>query len=174
MYLEASGRYRTDSMFYERINWNGTRTDIEPVYYLNEVKDSDKNLYKIFINSLDEYDFAIKAFGSKAHLDRLRNTKWFSEGFRGCSTFRGYDCWAEDMRQRDESYAKRILKDKADDGDVGAAKKLADMAKQPKVSTAGRPKKEDIKREAVRQVEEKFSVEQDLERVGAQIIKLKG
>src|SRR5690554_4992744 len=165
MYLEANGLYRTDSMFVERIAKRHKNQGTKPVYCLSERQDHKDcpRLYNVFINSADEYDFAIKAFGAKAHLDKLKDVKWFMEGWQGCLTFRGYNAWLEDMRDRDASLGKKILIEKATDGDVNAAKKLIDMTKTS--STRGRPRKEDITREAARQAEEKTDIEDDLKRL---------
>lgn len=172
MYLEANGLYRTDSLFVERIAKRHKSKGQQAVYSLSERQEKDNcpKLYDIFINSVDEYDFAIKAFGSKGQLDKLKNIKWFTEGWQGCLTFRGYNAWLDDMRERDLSTAKRVLLEKAMDGDVSAAKKLADMNKT--VYTKGRPKKEDITREAARQAEEKTDVADDAKRLN--IIKFRG
>jgi len=172
MYLEENGQYRTDSLFVERIAKRHKNRGLKAVYCLNErqaVKGCEQ-LYKIFMESADEYDFAIKAFGSKGHLDRLKNVKWFTEGWQGSVTFRGYDAWLEDMKERDASIGKKVLLEKAQDGDVTAAKKLLDMHKQ--TSSKGRPKKEDITREAKKVAEEKTDIEDDLKRLN--VIKIRG
>lgn len=172
MYLEANGFYRTDSLFVERLAKRHKNRGITPVYCLNErqsVKDCPQ-LYSIFMESADEYDFAIKAFGSKGHLDKLKEVKWFTEGWQGCVTFRGYNAWLEDMKERDASIGKKVLIEKAQDGDVNAAKKLIDMHKQ--TASKGRPKKEDITREAKKAAEEKTDIEDDLKRLN--VIKLRG
>lgn len=171
MYLESNGQFRTDSLFVERRSKRHKNTD--PVYCLSERQERDdcKKLYDLFINSVDEYDFAIKAFGAKGHLDRLKTIKWFTEGWQGCLTFRGYDAWLDDMRERDASTAKRVLLEKAMEGDVSAAKKIADMNRQVG-HTRGRPKKEDITREAARQAEEKTDIADDAKRLN--IIKFRG
>ena len=172
MYLESNGQFRTDSLFVERIAKRHKKNGTKPVYCLSErqEKDNCSKLYDVFINSADEYDFAIKAFGSKGHLDKLKQVKWFTEGWQGCITFRGYNAWLDDMAERDSSIGKKVLMEKAQDGDVNAAKKLIDMNK--KTSTRGRPKKEDITREAARQAEEKTDVEDDLKRLN--VIKFRG
>jgi len=172
MYLEENGQYRTDSLFVERIMKRHKNRGLTPVYCLNErqsIKDCPQ-LYKIFMESADEYDFAVKAFGSKGHLDKLKNIKWFTEGWQGSVTFRGYDAWLDDMRERDLSTAKKVLLDRAADGDVSAAKKLVDMNKPTHVR--GRPKKEDITREAARQAEEKTDIADDAKRLN--IVKFRG
>lgn len=176
MYLEKSGQFRTDSLFFERIAKRHKQQGIKPLYCLSERQDKGecKRLYEIFINSVDEYAFAIKAFGCKAQLDKLKEIKWFREGWVGCKTFRGYNAWLEDMRERDASTAKRVLIEKTLDGDISAAKKLADMSK-PAAGTKGRPKKEDIRRESVRLAEEKTDVEDDLKRLGSsKILEFRG
>lgn len=154
-------------MFLERIAVRHKEVGTEPVYCLSERQEKGgcKILYELFISCSDEYDFAIKAFGSIAHLDKLKTIKWFMEGWGGCKTFRGYEAWLEDMRQRDASIAKSILLERAREGDVSAAKKIADMAKPLTSSKAGRPRKEDIKREAVKQAEEAADIEDDAQRL---------
>lgn len=172
MYLEQNGLYRTDSLFVERIAKRHKNAGLKPVYHLSERKESNttEKLYDVFINSTDEYDFAIKAFGSKAHLDKLKEISWFLYGWPGAKTFRGYNEWLADMDARDQSIGKKILMEKAQDGDVPAAKKLMDMHKS--VHTKGRPKKEDIRKEAVKKADEQAEVEEDMKRLN--VIKLRG
>mgnify|MGYP003134467588 FL=1 len=74
------------------------------------------------------------------------------------------------MKERDASIGKKVLLEKAQDGDVTAAKKLLDMHKQ--TSSKGRPKKEDITREAKKVAEEKTDIEDDLKRLN--VIKIRG
>lgn len=168
MYLEQNGQFRTDSLFFERIAGRHKKAGTEPVYCLSERQDKGdcKRLYEIFIAAVDEYDFAIKAFNSKAHLDRLKDISWFMNGWPGCKTFRGYSAWLEDMRERDASIAKTVLVERAREGDVSAARKLSDMSKPAKTGTAGRPKKEDIKREAARIAQEQSDIDDDIKRLG--------
>lgn len=173
MYFEKNGLFRTDSLFVERMSKRHKNAGHTPVYCLNErqaVQDTQQ-LYQVFMNSVDEYDFAMQAFGNKAHLDRLKNVKWFTEGWQGCISFRGYNAWLEDMKERDLSLAKKILIEKATDGDVNAAKKLIDINKSAP-QTKGRPKKADIVKEAKKVAEEKSDIDDDLKRLN--VIKLRG
>lgn len=173
MFYEASGNYRTDSLFRERMNARHRENGHKPMYSLSErrvYKDCPK-LYDLFIESVDEYDFAAKALGGKAHLDKLKSVKWFMDGWTGCSAFRGFSAWQDDMAERDRSLGKRIIIEKARDGDVSAAKKLVDMNK-PSTNTKGRPKKEDIVREAGKRADEIAGVEDDMKRLN--VIKLRG
>jgi len=172
MYLEANGLYRTDSLFVERIAKRHKDKGTKPVYCLSEraSKKDCPTLYSIFIEAADEYDFAIQAFGSKAHLDFLKNIKWFTEGWAGCVSYRGYEAWLEDMQDRDASIGKKVLIERARDGDVTAAKKLVDMNKA--TSTRGRPKKEDILKETVKRADERQNIEEDMKRLN--VIKIRG
>lgn len=178
MYIGHDGRYRTDSLFVERITKHHGKIKLSPVYTLSERQEKDgvKSLYDIFINSVDEYDFAIKAFGSKAHLDKLKEIKWFNESWRGFRGFRGYNAWLDDMSERDISLGKQVLMQRAREGDTSAARKLIDMNKPNNTKQgAGRPKKEDIKRESIRLAEEQHDVKEDLQRLNsANVIKLRG
>lgn len=172
MYTESNGLFRTDSLFVERIAKRHKNAGIKPVYHLSERKESKttEKLYDIFINSTDEYDFAVKAFGSKAHLDKLKDISWFMHGWPAAKTFRGYNAWLDDMQQRDQSIGKKVLMEKAMDGDVPAAKKLMDMHKT--INSKGRPSKDDIKRETVKKADEAFEIEEDMKRLN--VIKLRG
>lgn len=172
MYLEKSGHFRTDSMFLERIARRHKNAGITPVYSLSERsnREDTQNLYNLFMECVDEYDFAIKAFGSKQHLDKLKTLKWFMEGFPSCLSYRGYATWLDDMEIRDASIAKATLFHKAKDGDVNAAKKLLDMTKPS--TTKGRPKKEDIAKAAAKKADEMTEIEQDIKRLN--VVKLRG
>lgn len=172
MYLEQTGHYRTDSLFKERIAKRHKNRGTKAVYTLTEREPAKgyEKLYDIFINSADEYDFAIKAFGAKGHLDKLKEISWFMEGWQGCPSFRGYNAWLDDMKERDASIGKKVLIERAQDGDVTAAKKLIDLHKQ--TASKGRPKKEDIQREAAKRAEEKTDIEEDLKRLN--VIKIRG
>lgn len=168
MYLEQNGAFRTDSLFYERLQTRHRKKGIKPVYSLNErvTPEGAKSLYQLFISCADEYDFAIKAFGSKQHLEKLKDVSWFMNGeVKGCLSFRGYSAWLEDMQERDFSMAKAVLIEKARDGDVGAAKKLYDVSKPSNPNTKGRPKKEDIAKAAAQQVEDHQDLEEDIKRL---------
>lgn len=172
MYLEANGHFRIDSLFAERIAKRHRNVGTKPAYFLAErPRDKDAvTLYSVFINAVDEYDFAIKAFGSKAHLNKLKEISWFMNGWPGCLSFQGYTAWLEDMAERDLSLGKEVLIARAKEGDVSAAKKLVDMNRTP--NAKGRPKKEDIQREAVRKADERQDIEDDLKRLN--VIKIRG
>lgn len=142
----------TKHLFLERLGVEDQKR-LKPDFTIYEhdiVKDGRKikSLYQIFMSSVDEYDFAMKAFGNLAEWNQLLQTKWFSEGYRA---HRGIEAWREDMRARDESRAKQTLMLAVSEGDVSAAKKLYDMSKKKDTSTSkrGRFIKDEAKKEAV-------------------------
>jgi len=110
-----------------------------------------KSLYKLFMESIDEYDFATNHLGNLPTWQQLCSTKWFSEGYR---EHRGIEAWREDLRMRDESNAKKTLMLAASEGDVSAARKLWDMSRPEKETKRGRFKKDEVTKEAAKAVEE--------------------
>ena len=74
------------------------------------------------------------------HWRKLCNLKWFMEG-RIDRFFDGVKSWREDKKQKDISAAKALLHKAVNAGDIGATKKLLDVAIGKK-NPVGRPRKE--------------------------------
>jgi hypothetical protein len=123
----ANGNYLTEGLFIE--------TARDPSYAVYTLKYEDKgkykSAYKIYMESVDEYEAAMKLVGNMDHWKKLCSLKWFVEG-RPEVGHMGLNAWREHMTLRDESMAKKILMEKAQQGDTAAAKKLLDVAKQEK------------------------------------------
>lgn len=81
------------------------------------------SMYRLYMECTDEYEAAIKLVGSMRHWRKLCNLKWFVEG-REQFGHEGLNKWREDMRLRDESLARRILIEQANEGNVTAARSL--------------------------------------------------
>lgn len=151
----------TKKLFYELTSSKDRKAN-QPLYTLTEDHrevDGVKyiSLYKKYMESVDEYDFAESILGGIPLLNSLLSSQWFSEGYRN---HRGIESWREDMRMRDASRAKKTLMLAVSEGDVSAAKKLADMSK-PLVTTArGRFKKAEVTKEAAKAVEDKDFLEE--------------
>lgn len=79
--------------------------------------------YLIYMNSADEYEAAMKLVGSMRHWEKLCGSKWFMEG-KGVATHRGLEAWRLDMVLRDQSNAKRLLIEQAEQGSVTAQRIL--------------------------------------------------
>jgi len=77
--------------------------------------------YRIFMESVDEYDAATKIVPNMKTWDQLKDASWFFNGDPAHS-FEGLKVWRQHMTQRDASAAKAALHDKMAKGDVTAAK----------------------------------------------------
>lgn len=136
-YLDKRGAMKTEALFYETISPSSMKS-YKPLYTLKEeTKKGLPSAYQIYMQSVDEYDAAMKLVGSMAHWEKLLRCKWFTDGVE--TVFRGVNSWREDMKKRDVSLAKRVLMEKANDGDISAAKAL--HAIQETKQAKGRPNK---------------------------------
>jgi len=82
-----------------------------------------------FVNAATEYDAALTILGSWEHWTRLKKTKWFAPYF---------DAWEAERNLREETEAKKILIEEAENGNITAAKAIYDNGK---ASKRGRPSK---------------------------------
>lgn len=111
-----------------------------------------KSLYRLYMESVDEYDLATSHLGGLSVWTQLLETKWFSQGYRA---HRGIEAWREDMRARDESLAKKATMLAVREGDTSAARKLWDMSKKTTQAKRGRFVKEEAVKEAAKIAEDK-------------------
>ena len=144
MELRASNGVRlTKGLFYE---W-GQNHEAPYTLKLEDMLDSKgkvkhKSIYKIYMDSADEYEAAIRIVGCIDHWRKLCESDWFMNGFplgAGENMSRlngGLVQWRKDMLQRDESTAKRMLLDMAKDGNISAAKYIHEISTK---GTKGRP-----------------------------------
>lgn len=122
-----NGVYLTEGLFVET-----DRSGETAMYSLKvDGQDGYPSAYRIFMESVDEYEAAMKLVGNLDHWKKLCSLKWFVEGRPEVGHI-GLNAWREHMTLRDESMAKKILMEKAQQGDTAAAKKLLDVAKQEK------------------------------------------
>jgi hypothetical protein len=84
------------------------------------------SLYKVYMESADEYDAAMRLLGSMKHWRKLCGLKWFQEGWEEHG-FDGLNLMREDMMNRDRSLAKTELLKAANAGNVSAMKILYDQ-----------------------------------------------
>lgn len=85
------------------------------------------SLYKVYMESADEYEAAMRLLGSMKHWRKLCGLKWFQEGWEEHG-FDGLTLMREDMMNRDRSLAKSELLKAASIGNVSAMKILYDQA----------------------------------------------
>ena len=124
----------TAGLFIERVKMFQDLSEVElgtAIYCLSDQEvPGYTSAYQVYMNSVDEYDAAMKLVGSLHHWQALCLKKWFMEELV---------VWREHMILRDFSLAKRITMEEAKAGDGPAARKILDMANKVLNPTA--PKK---------------------------------
>ena len=135
--LGENGIQLTQKLFYE--------FDTKECIYTLSTRDKVKegvtypSLYLIYMDSVDEYEAAMRLVGNMEHWRKLCSLKWFMEGMpeRG---WPGLKQVREDMAMRDASLAKKNLVDSVKDGNVNASKFLYDSATKGKSRKKEEPK----------------------------------
>lgn len=140
--IQGNNNYATQGLFTE----TRIKGRVQAMYTLKtrtHIKNGIEfpSAYLIYMNSVDEYDAAIKLVGSLDHWRELCACTWFMHGSVPNCSFEGLIRWREDMEARDRSVAKRALLDAQAEGNVAAARYLHE--KSGKIKT---PKKQ-IKKE---------------------------
>ena len=158
---DSRGHYRVN-LFKEFNTENHKR--YPPVYTMKDV--DYKGLIsarRIYLESADEYEAAMRILGSWKHWKRLCNVKLF---FRGPPeethlSWDGLEKWREEKALQDKMRVRKLLWESAENGNVTAQKILFDGEK-PK---AGRPSKDKINREARQLAERDEMIREDLKRI---------
>lgn len=151
-----TNRVNTRALFYDIIS-KEDRDKYKPKFTIQEYDIERggkvyKSLYKLYLESVDEYDFATTHLGDMATWNQLKSAKWFLNGYR---SHRGLDAWEEDMRARDESTAKKALLLAVSEGSVTAANTLFNNSKKKVDTKRGRYVKDEAKKEAKQLAEDK-------------------
>lgn len=86
--------------------------------------------YQIYMDSVNEYDAAMKLVGSMDHWNKLCDCTWFMNGItqNGNLICRGLKHWREDRELKREAEALRALEVARDNGNVQAARYLHEMS----------------------------------------------
>ena len=100
-----------------------------------------KSVYKIYMNSVNEYDAAMKIVGSMDHWRKLCDCTWFVNGIyhKGQQITSGLKHWREDKAMKDEAEMLMHLRTSAQGGNVQAARYLHEYTQK---TSSGRQKKE--------------------------------
>lgn len=141
----ASGKFLTKALFWETSSPT-TRKTYPPLYTLkeNDHEAPDGNTYpsayKIYIESIDEFDAAQKLLGSTLHWEALCRCTWFMDGYhRGeIKLTMGLKDWRNHKDMADKSAAKQQLLQAAAEGNVSAQRLLYGT---PPAKKAGRKSK---------------------------------
>lgn len=81
------------------------------------------SVYKVFLESTDEYEAAMRIVGSMQHWRKLCSQSWFTDGM-DVHSWEGIKQAREDMVVRDKSLAKKQLMEAAVSGNVTAMKTI--------------------------------------------------
>lgn len=121
------GKFLVRAIFWEMSN--PERRETYPPMYTLKVEESHglPSAYQIYMNSIDEYDAAIKIAGNMANWRKLERADWFLNGVPEVG-HEGLAQWRRDMELRDKSIAKAQLQDKALEGNVAAMTKLYNIS----------------------------------------------
>lgn len=139
IYKDKSNRPRTESLFLETCRPQTARK-YEPVYSLRSYDNGGlPSAYQIYMNSINEYEAAMKLVGCMRHWRRLCSLKWFMDGIEE-QQFDGLAQWRIDKAAKDQAEALYLLKANAEKGNVTAQRTLLEASKQSK--EVGRPKKD--------------------------------
>lgn len=148
MELKAkNGIQLTQGLFYEFNNVDAPFT-LRAEDYTSGRGNTYTSVSKIYMESVDEYDAAMKILGSWEHWEKLCNLKWFTEGYTTSTgmVYGGLNNWRNQMKLRDESLAKSQLIDQVKMGNTAAIRYLHEVSTKTK---AGRPKKATAPKEVV-------------------------
>lgn len=127
-YYVENGRFMTRQIFVEHCDKE--KKDLPPLYTLKQEDGEYPSAYKIYMESVDEYDAAIKLVGNLTRWEYLSKGVLFEPHL---------ETWRRHMKLRDESMAKKVLLDNVEKGQTTAANSLKSWDKAKK--TKGRPKK---------------------------------
>ena len=93
-----------------------------PLYTIEEQDNELPSAHKIYMNSMTEYDAAMKLFGS---------FKYWKEMLKGSIKIRALiEEWREEKMLRDQDKARRILWEEAEKGNIGAARVIYEAKKE--------------------------------------------
>ena len=158
--LDRSGRFRTKSLFFEQITVTARESGYEPVFTLKRKEHkglpSLKELYMSYEDPT-EYDFAMGVFNSWDHWKHLCSVVWFQPFI---------SAWREEVEVRMRSAAIKAINETAiNEGAKGtaAAKYIAEKGWEKR---AGRPSKEEIKRQQRIHAGISSEINEDAERMG--------
>jgi len=133
-----NGIYFTQGMFYE-FNNLGAPLTLREKDFTSRKGTTYISLYQIFMECVDDYDFAEKVFGSQEHLRKLLGLDWFANGgMCGTWEFTGFDTWQQDKKRKEQSKMLKLLEEQAAEGNTVAQKHLFDFYTKSKALPVGR------------------------------------
>lgn len=155
---DSMGRYRMNLFAeFNKRNWD----KYPPVYTMYDVdKRGLISARRVYMESTDEYEAAIKLLGSWQHWQKLCNNESFMNGPNKPEGWEGLLAWRKEKELRDKSRARELLWEAAEAGNVTAQRTLYDP-KEP----VGRPSKDKVNKAARAQAEQERILNEGLQRV---------
>ena len=132
---DAQGRYKTQSLFVETLDYRVEANGYSPVFTLkaNDLEDGTPSLKRMYLEFMDpsEFLFAEAVFGTFEHWQKLTECAWFQPHL---------EQWRKELDLKLMSVGVAELRKQAKNGNVQAAKALMDK-KWKDTKPVGRPKK---------------------------------
>lgn len=137
-----------------------------PVYFtMRDCEHKDLvSIKQIYMNSIDEFDCAMKIFGSWDHWLYLLKDNHFLNGdgtLKGVWT--GVASWREEKRMLQQHQARKLIIDMASKGNFAAAKMLFEETNVK--NEVGRPSKNKLLNDMEDEVNTRVKAEQDMKRI---------
>jgi len=119
----VNGNFAINKMFWE-MSTPESRKKLPPIFTLKpEEHKGLPSAYKIYMESIDEYDAATKLAPNMKVWDAMVDANWFREGdIRHAHD--GLKVWRQHMKARDASLARSVLIEKTQNGEITAARAL--------------------------------------------------
>ena len=123
-----NGSFATQKMFWE-FGRGDSRKKYPPIFTLKlRPHKGLPSAYQVYMDSIDEYDAAMKIVPSLKVWDDLIATDWFFKGDIQ-HAHDGVKVWREHMKLRDSSLAKKLILEQTKEGSITAARTLLSESK---------------------------------------------
>lgn len=138
---DKMNRPRTESMFLETFN-PVLKGKYEPLFTMRPYDHKGcRSAYLIYMEAATEYDAAMQICADMRHWRKLCSLPWFMNGAEDGS-FDGLRIWRKDKAELDATKALKLIRERAEKGNVSAQKILLDTANQVSKARVGRPEKQ--------------------------------
>lgn len=128
LYSQSNKTFCYRSIFWEK-SPPESRDKFPPLFTLKLVPHKGlPSAYQVYMDSIDEYDAALKIMPNMKEWEKLIATSWFLDGDPNKS-HQGLKTWREHMKARDASLAKKVLIKETEGGSVSAARVLLTESK---------------------------------------------
>jgi len=147
-----NGSFATQKMFWE-FGRGESRSKYPPIFTLKlRPHHGLPSAYQVYMDSIDEYDAALKIAPSLKVWDDLIATSWFFKGDVQ-HAHEGLEVWRVHMKLRDASLAKQLLIEQTKEGNLTAARALLSDSKS-KASVGRKNKKNTVPKSTISRIQD--------------------